>query len=91
MSKKILVTGAAGFIGFHLCQSLLEDDYLVLGIDNLNDYYDPRLKKDRLSQLNSNKNFQFDKIDLIDRNSLSKSLKHSNLLLMELWNRFFYL
>ena len=54
---------------------MLEDDYLVLGIDNLNDYYDPRLKKDRLSQLNSNKNFQFDKIDLIDRNSLSKSFQ----------------
>ena len=73
--KKILVTGAAGFIGFHLCQSLLEDDYLVLGIDNLNDYYDPRIKKDRLSQLNTNKNFQFDKIDLTDRNSLSKSFQ----------------
>ena len=73
--NKILVTGAAGFIGFHLCQSLLEDDYLVLGIDNLNDYYDPRLKKDRLSQLNTNKNFQFHKIDLTDRNSLSKSFQ----------------
>ena len=48
---KILVTGAAGFIGYHLCKSLLEDDYEVLGIDNINDYYDPNLKLVRLEQL----------------------------------------
>ena len=48
---KTLITGAAGFIGFHLCKSLLDDGYEVLGIDNLNDYYDPKLKLARLEQL----------------------------------------
>ncbi len=47
----ILVTGAAGFIGFHLSRRLLADGHFVTGIDNLNDYYDPRLKRDRLAQL----------------------------------------
>lgn len=41
--KKILVTGSIGFIGMHLCKSLLVDDYVVIGIDNINDYYDPLL------------------------------------------------
>ena len=50
-STKILITGAAGFIGYHLCKSLLEDGYEVLGIDNLNDYYDTNLKQTRLEQL----------------------------------------
>lgn len=49
--SKILVTGAAGFIGFHVCKRLLEDGYQVLGIDNLNNYYDPNLKVARLKQL----------------------------------------
>ena len=49
---KILVTGAAGFIGFHLSKSLLEDGIEVLGIDNINDYYDINLKKDRLKKIN---------------------------------------
>ena len=44
---KILVTGSAGFIGFHLCQSLIEDGYEVIGIDNINNYYDTNLKKNR--------------------------------------------
>jgi len=48
---KILVTGAAGFIGFHLCKSLLDDGYEVLGIDNINDYYDVNLKYARLNEL----------------------------------------
>ena len=47
-SSKILITGAAGFIGYHLCKSLLEDGYEVLGIDNINGYYSPELKKYRL-------------------------------------------
>ena len=48
---KILVTGAAGFIGFHLCEKLLKKKYQVLGIDNLNNYYDVKLKKNRLGIL----------------------------------------
>jgi UDP-glucuronate 4-epimerase len=70
---KILVTGAAGFIGFHLSKSLLNDDYEVLGIDNLNDYYDPKLKHARLDQLAPNKHFTFEKIDIADRESLTKA------------------
>ena len=45
---KIFVTGCAGFIGYHLCQSLLKSNFKVYAIDNLNTYYDPQLKKDRL-------------------------------------------
>ncbi|MGM0739487.1 MAG: NAD-dependent epimerase/dehydratase family protein, partial [Bacteroidota bacterium] len=50
----ILVTGAAGFIGYHLSKRLLADGHSVTGLDNLNDYYDPRLKRDRLGQLGVN-------------------------------------
>ena len=47
MGKNILVTGSAGFIGFHLCMKLLEKNYKVAGIDNINDYYDKKLKEKR--------------------------------------------
>ena len=47
----ILVTGCAGFIGFHVCKKLLNSDLKIVGIDNINDYYDINLKKDRLSNL----------------------------------------
>ena len=70
---KILVTGAAGFIGFHLSKSLLDDGFEVLGIDNINDYYDPNLKYARLEQLKPNKNFTFEKIDIADRESITKA------------------
>ena len=63
-SSKILITGAAGFIGYHLCKSLLEDGYEVLGIDNLNDYYDTNLKQARLEQLKHFKSFTFNKVDI---------------------------
>ena len=66
--KKILVTGAAGFIGAFLCKRLLEDkNNEVVGIDNLNNYYDPSLKEERLKMLSSYKNFKFFKGDLSDR------------------------
>lgn len=71
--NKLLVTGAAGFIGFHLSKSLLDDDYEILGIDNLNDYYDPSLKYARLEQLKPYQNFAFQKIDISDRESLTKA------------------
>jgi UDP-glucuronate 4-epimerase len=72
-NRKILVTGGAGFIGFHLCKSLLDDGYEVLGIDNLNDYYDLKLKHARLNQLTPYKNFTFEKIDIADRKALTKT------------------
>ena len=73
MSKRIIVTGSAGFIGFHLSKSLLDDGYEVFGIDNLNDYYDPKLKHARLEQLEPYKNFTFQKIDISDRESLTEA------------------
>jgi UDP-glucuronate 4-epimerase len=63
---KFLVTGAAGFIGFHLCKRLLELGFTVVGIDNLNDYYSVVLKNDRLKILESMDRFSFQKIDLAD-------------------------
>ena len=75
MSERILVTGSAGFIGYHLCKSLLDDDYEVLGIDIINDYYDPKLKHARLDQLAPFKNFTFEKIDIADRKSLTRSFQ----------------
>ncbi|HDS4384494.1 TPA: SDR family NAD(P)-dependent oxidoreductase, partial [Klebsiella aerogenes] len=63
---KFLVTGAAGFIGFHVCQRLLESGHEVVGIDNMNDYYDVSLKQARLDLLKTPL-FSFYKIDLADR------------------------
>ena len=69
--KKILVTGAAGFIGFHLSKSLLDDGYEVLGIDNVNDYYNPNLKWARLDILKKYNNFKFERINIADRDTLT--------------------
>ena len=69
--KKILVTGAAGFIGFHLSKSLLDDGYEVLGIDNVNDYYDPKLKWARLDILKKYSNFKFERINIADRDLIT--------------------
>jgi UDP-glucuronate 4-epimerase len=65
----ILVTGTAGFIGFHVARRLLDRGEQVVGIDNLNRYYDPRLKQARLSQLEGHRNFAFRRLDLADRNA----------------------
>ena len=72
---RILVTGAAGFIGMHLCKSLLEDGFLVFGIDNLNDYYDPDLKQARLVQLTTYENFTFSKSDIADMDALDNAFQ----------------
>lgn len=66
-----LVTGAAGFIGFHTAKTLCERGDNVIGIDNLNDYYDVRLKEDRLHELKKYPNFKFIKLDLVDRDGVS--------------------
>jgi len=65
-----LVTGAAGFIGFHLCRRLLAAGWSVTGIDNLNDYYDPRLKESRLEILRNSPGFTFRRLDLADRKGM---------------------
>lgn len=65
--KSVLVTGAAGFIGYHLCQKLFTHGYQVTGLDNLNDYYDVNLKLSRLDVLKANKSFDFKQIDLTDK------------------------
>lgn len=67
---KVLVTGAAGFIGYHLSRRLLERGDEVVGLDNLNDYYDVRLKHDRLAQLDGANGFRFIKMDLADREGM---------------------
>ncbi|MBW3595812.1 MAG: GDP-mannose 4,6-dehydratase, partial [Planctomycetes bacterium] len=64
---RFLVTGAAGFIGFHVSRRLLERADAVVGLDNLNDYYDVRLKHDRLAQLQQQSQFEFARLDLADR------------------------
>ncbi len=72
MSIKTLVTGAAGFIGSHLCRRLLEAGNQVVGLDNLNDYYDVQLKRDRLEQIKGHTHFHFTQIDLSDREAVSR-------------------
>jgi len=68
----ILVTGAAGFIGFHLSKRLLEDGYRVIGIDNLNPYYDVALKEARLARLTPFQNFSFYQTDLSEKEKIEK-------------------
>ena len=88
---KILVTGAAGFIGFHTCLKLVSQGHEVYGIDNINDYYDPKLKFDRLNELGFNqtesklfksevqstkfKHLRFSRIDLVDHESINNLFK----------------
>ncbi len=67
----ILVTGAAGFIGFHVAQRLLHRGEQVVGLDNLNAYYDVRLKEARLQQLQALPQFQFERLDLADREAIA--------------------
>ena len=70
--QKTLVTGVAGFIGFHLARRLLKDSYQVVGIDNINPYYDIALKEARLEALKDQPNFTFFKMDLVDRKQLER-------------------
>jgi UDP-glucuronate 4-epimerase len=68
---KLLVTGAAGFIGFHVCQTLLKRGDEIVGIDNINDYYDISLKEARLERLAVESNFSFHKVDLTEKEKIS--------------------
>ena len=71
----ILVTGCAGFIGFHLCENLKSSKYKIIGIDNLNNYYSKKYKKKRLAILKKKKNFKFLKLDISDYKKLNKLFK----------------
>ena len=73
--KNILITGVAGFVGFHLANLLSKNDYKIFGIDNLNNYYDPELKNSRLRELGKYQNFEFFKIDLLERERLNELIK----------------
>ena len=70
----ILITGCAGFIGFSLTKKLLSKNHKVLGIDNIDDYYDIELKKSRLSILLKYSSFKFKKIDITNKKKLNKFL-----------------
>ena len=67
---RVLVTGAAGFIGFHVATALLARGDTVIGVDNLNDYYDVGLKQARLDQLTAHKNFTFHTINIADKDAM---------------------
>ncbi len=69
--SKILVTGSAGFIGFHLCKKLLDNGREVIGLDNINDYYDVTLKESRLKQIEKRKNFKFVRLDIVEKDSVA--------------------
>lgn len=71
VGKPVLVTGAAGFIGMHVCERLLDLGAKVTGIDNLNDYYEVSLKQARLARLEGRPGFSFEKIDLADRDAMA--------------------
>lgn len=75
MNNKVLITGGAGFIGFHLSNLLLNKGYQVIGIDNLNDYYDIRIKEGRLAILQAKENYTFYKIDIKDKEDVDNLFK----------------
>lgn len=74
----ILITGCAGFIGFHLSSELVSK-YKIIGIDNLNNYYDPELKKNRLKILKNKRNFSFYKIDLLNYKKINQIIKKNKI------------
>ena len=78
MADKVLITGVAGFIGFHTAKALLDDGFEIYGIDNINDYYDVSLKESRLKNLQDYPNFSFSKIDISNLPDLDKAFKDFN-------------
>lgn len=77
-NEPILVTGAAGFIGHHLCKKLLNAGYHVIGIDNMNDYYDVELKQSRLRLIKDLPNFKFAEVNISDKTSIDAVFKDFN-------------
>ena len=75
----ILITGSAGFIGYHLTEKLLKKNINVIGIDNINNYYDTKLKKNRINELKKNKKFKFYKIDLCEYKKLDNVIKKNKI------------
>ena len=78
MADKVLITGVAGFIGFHTAKALLDDGFEIYGIDNINDYYDVSLKESRLKNLQDYPNFRFSKIDISNLHDLDNAFKDFN-------------
>ena len=76
----ILITGCSGFIGYHLCDFLLKNKKKIIGIDNLNSYYDTKLKTSRLKNLKKFKNFKFINIDITEFKNLNKILNKYKLI-----------
>ena len=72
VNNKVIISGSAGFIGFHLAKKLINMGFEVIGVDSLNDAYDVRLKNLRLSQLSNNKNYEFHELNLSNPNSISQ-------------------
>ena len=75
----ILITGGAGFIGSHVCETLLKRGNKVICIDNFNDYYDPSIKKKNIKSFLKNKNFKLYKIDILDKKELIKIFKKNKI------------
>ena len=75
----ILITGAAGFIGSRVALNLLSEGFKIYGIDNLNDYYDVKLKQYRLKHIKKFKNFSFKKVDISNKSNLYDFLKNKNI------------
>lgn len=73
---RILLTGVAGFVGSFLCERLVTDGHKVIGIDNLNNYYDSNLKKERIENLLNKEKFIFIKGDISDKNFIFLNLKN---------------
>ena len=78
-NKNYLITGSAGFIGFHLSKKLLSEGFNVLGVDNLNNYYDQKIKQDRNNILKKYKNYRFNKIDIKDYKKLDRIFKKNSI------------
>ena len=73
MKDRILITGVAGFIGFHLAKSLLDSGLNICGVDEVNDYYDIKLKNDRLNILKKYSKFRFNKLDISNLSELREA------------------